>query len=188
MAIPAGYALELVVEKELTQVSTNMTHVGVEWTGAFSTNSVWEYNTGEKAFETAIVNASYEQENPFFCSVFYHEIFYRGAGPATKNFKVQASSPLRIEIRDLDEKRCLAIDANGNGSFGDKGDILYEDADMDMYPDLAFSETDDTRTIDLVVYSMGDKSDVGEREVEITLFIKEGDEWLPRAVDTLLMK
>jgi len=188
MDIPPDNELQLIIEKEVSQVSTSMTQVGIGWQGAFSTNAVWAYGTAEKAFETAIVNASYERKNPFFCTTFYHEIYYRGSGSVIRNLKVQASSPVRIEIWDHDENRCLGIDANGNGDFGDKGDVLYQDTDKDMYADVNLSETSDTKAIALYVYPMGDESQDAEPAVDITLYMKEGAEWSPRAVDTLVMK
>lgn len=98
----------------------------------------------------SVVNAGAFQLQAGWSVPLYHEIYYRGSRLHTENLKVTSSAPCRLEIFDYDTGRLLAVDAEGDGSFGSPGDRLLEDADGDKMPDLQVG--DRARALEIFVW------------------------------------
>ena len=146
----------------------------------------WEFGTTTTARETAVVNASLAEDNPFYSVTFYHELYYRGPGTSLQNLRVTASRSCRIEITDAWTGELLAIDANGDGDFDGSGDVLFADADADGYPDFKLGPGRDVAAFELLVYPAAGPIPASH-ELEITLWHREAGVWIADAVDVLRM-
>jgi tetratricopeptide (TPR) repeat protein len=113
--------------------------VSVAWSGSDATTSRWDVvSDAEASGLEATIHASLVRANPFFSIPLYHEIDSASPrGGAPLNFRFRASAPCRVEIYAADDSALLAIDADGNGSYGDPGDLLCRDEDRNGFPDVA---------------------------------------------------
>ena len=100
---------------------------------------------------------------------------------------METSEPCRVEIVDQTHHILLGIDANGNGSFADAGDVVYADADKNLYPDITLSKETDVAVLELFVFPHF-KQNRSQREIKVTLSWEENGAWLPQAVNTLVLK
>ena len=101
----------------------------------------------------SVVNAGVFQLHAGWCIPLYHEIYQRGLRARVQNVQVQASAACRLEIYDHDTGRLLAVDANGDGVYGQAGDQVVEDADGDGWPDLVIG--DRARAIEICAWPLG---------------------------------
>jgi len=183
LSIAPGTATALYLEAT-PQVPEATNAVSLVWQGVTNLVARWEFGGTAAAGEVAVVNASLAEDNPFYSVSFYHELYYRGQATSVQNLRVTASQPCRIEIADASTGQILAIDAHGNGSFNDSGDVLTTDADRDGYPDFLLSHEHDVASFELFVYPSAGTNSVA-RQTEITLWHQEAGGWMADAVDVL---
>jgi tetratricopeptide (TPR) repeat protein len=183
LSIVPGTATALYLEAT-PQAPEATNTVSVLWQGVTNLEARWEFGATAEVREVAVVNASLAEGNPFYLVTFYHELYYRGQGRTIQNLRVTASQPCRIEIADASTGQILAIDANGNGTFGDSGDVLTVDADRDGFPDFMLNPNRDLASFELIVYPASGPSSLS-RETEITLWHRELGGWVADAVDIL---
>jgi len=183
LSIAPGTATALYLEAT-PQAPEATNAISVVWQDATNLTARWEFGATAAAGEIAVVNASLAEDNPFYSVSFYHELYHRGQAPTVQNLRVTANPPCRIEMTDAATGQILAIDANGNGTFGGSGDVLSIDSDRDGYPDFLLSPAHDAASFELIVYPATGSSSVS-RETEITLWHREAGEWVADAVDVL---
>jgi hypothetical protein len=127
-----------------------------------------------------IVHSSYIADNPFYSSAFYHELYLRDNPGRPRNLRMTASQPCRIELLDLSTGLFLAADANGDGDFRDAGDVIWQDADRDLFPDVSGAEV---QMVELRVYPL---DTVLPETLTVTLSRKDGaGEWKDEALNVL---
>jgi len=184
ISIPPGEAAVVFLEAQPAETNSPQV-VRLQWDDRDDIRAEWEYSMTDTPFETAVVTASYAEENPFYYTLFYHEIYYRGADEVVRNLRVTTSVPSRVELLSSYTGDFLAIDANGDGDFEDAGDVMYQDGDLNGYPDLTLSPEHDTEAVELRVFP-GTQTGSAEEEIDITIYIEENGSWHARGVDTLL--
>src|SRR5438309_2177287 len=166
--IPAGQ--QNVVLLESPPLAANKDYsVGVNWrepqAGA---RANWAFSFGPDTRNIVVANASLAEDNPFYAIEFYHEIYFRGEEALLKNLRVETSEPCRVEIVEQTHHTLLGIDANGNGSFADAGDVVYVDADKNLYPDITLNKETDVAILELLVFPHF-KQNRNQREIKLTL-------------------
>jgi hypothetical protein len=115
-------------------------------------NAEWKIRAEAEPFVTSVLNANQLRRNPFYAVSFTHQIVHRDPGAALENIRLIASEPLRLECYDAVTGRLLAVDAEGNGDFGDAGDILLDDADANRALDLPFAAGQRLREVEVFVF------------------------------------
>ena len=91
---------------------------------------------------SAVIDAALIRDNPFYLISTFHHL--SNADPETQKevgLRAVASQPTRIEAYD-ENGILLFIDAQGNGSFDDPGDLLATKHLLSSYPVLILSEKD----------------------------------------------
>jgi hypothetical protein len=101
--------------------------------------SVWYFNAAGDGRTSAIVDAHFIENNPFYLFPVTHSVQVGGSGERVVNLRCKASVPTRIEAY-LSTGEPLFIDATGNGSLRDQGDVLFRDADRDGFSDLILED------------------------------------------------
>ncbi len=152
-----------------------------------SARAKWEFSFGPDPRKIVVANASLAEDNPFYAIEFYHEVYFRGDETLLKNLRVETSEPCRVEIVEQTHHTLLAIDADGNGSFADAGDVVYVDADKNLYPDITLDKETDVAILELFIFPHL-KQNRNQREIKITLAWEENGAWVPQAVNTLVLK
>ena len=87
-------------------------------------NSTWQLRRDGASANTAVIEAQQIEHNPFYLIPVFHHLMSADSGTvATVGLRTRASVPTRVEAYD-EQGNLLFIDAEGNGSFSDPGDLL----------------------------------------------------------------
>ncbi len=186
LILPSGTATAIYLEAEPASFGATNT-VAIIWQADTTAEVTWAFSAMADPRTVAIVDASLAANNPFYAVPLYHELYYRGQTQKRSNIRVKTSEPCRVELLDATRNTLLAIDANGDGDFFDAGDMLYEDADINGFPDLLLSPERDVANFELLVYPASN-SDSHPREIEISVFLQDGTSWTAEAVDVLSIR
>lgn len=152
------------------------------WHGAGTAQTAWWHREpGTTATEIAVVDTNLALENPFYGVPLHHFIRHSGNSTHPQNLAVRTSVPCRVELVDADG-RLLAIDATGDGAFNGAGDVLFNDADQNGYPDVLLEAGKPFKGVEIYVYpsTRGD-------EVKVALQLPDADgQWRSMAEDRLI--
>ncbi len=159
--------------------------VTVSWFETATSSSKWHYESGSDESDVAVVNASTIRRNPFYIVPLYHELYYRGVGESIANVRVLCDQPIRVEFVDDDSGRLIAVDGNGNGSFSDVGDAVYEDRDNNGYPDFMLSPEESVAAFELLVYH-NERAGEYTGTLPLSIQVKNDDTWETHAIDQLI--
>ena len=142
----------------------------------------WSYQESTSGKRTAVIDAHEIKSNPFYLIPIYHMIQRQEAIESEwVDITVEASSPMRIEAYDESTGKLLYIDANGDGDFGDKGDLVTSDANRNNWPDILFAANQYHASIILYV-----KPEAGQKtEQELTVKLLNNEVWRIDAVDVI---
>lgn len=142
----------------------------------------WKYQTAATAKRTAVIDAHELQSNPFYLIPIHHMI-QRVISEQRQvvDFAVQSSSPMRIESYNAVTGKLLSIDANGDGDFLDRGDLIVGDENRNSWPDLIFEKTQ--KLSSLVMYVQPCESTTVD--TELTIRIQVNGEWQTDAIDVI---
>jgi len=144
----------------------------------------WKYQTSATGKRTAVIDAHEFQSNPFYLIPIHHMIQRCEIGNRqTVDISIEASVPMRIESYDAATGELLAIDANGDGDFLDKGDFISSDQNRNSWPDLTFEKDQRLASLVLYVKSLGNAPKEIEQELTVKLLIN--DEWQVDATDVI---
>jgi len=133
--------------------------------------STWKFMPSDAGRTVAVVEAVLMEDNPFYLIPATHVIQATGLGRRTVNLRIKASVPTRIEIY-LPDGKPLLIDADGNGSLAEQGDVLFQDRDNDGFGDLIMEAGVTDLPLSLYYKPLGPSE-----EVKIDLETKDGDRW-----------
>ncbi len=125
-----------------------------------------------------VINASETVLNPFYAVPVYHELYFNGPAPRAVPLRVVASRPCRIEIAGAGGA-LLAVDAEGNGSFFDRGDALY--AAREGFPEIAPAASANVAAFELQVFLLDDSAG----DLELAIQTRDGDVWKTQATDRI---
>lgn len=118
-----------------------------------SRTAYWQIRIGDEDLPNVqIVNQATARSSPFHAVPLYHEIYVREFDGGLNDLRIMASVPVRVEIWDTANGRLVAVDAQGNGSFADEGDLLLNDENQNLYPDFAAAEGNVAIPFDLLVF------------------------------------
>ena len=146
-----------------------------------SQTAQWNYCANTSGKRTAIIDAHELQANPFYLIPIHHTIQrIDGTAAQTINFSITASSNMRIESYNAQTGELIAIDATGNGSFSDQGDLISCDENFDNYPDITFKKGEKAVTILFYV-----KPTSFNQDQKLTIKLKTKAGWKTDAIDTL---
>ena len=146
-----------------------------------SKTAQWNYCSDTTGKRTAIIDAHELQANPFYLIPIHHTIQRTDENAIqTVNFSITASSNMRIESYNAQTGELIAIDANGNGSFSDQGDLISSDKNLDNYPDITFKKGEKALTILFYV-----KPSAFKQNQTLTIKRKTNTGWTIDAIDTL---
>ena len=148
---------------------------------------IWVYKTSEVATRTTVVDAHAVRISPFYLIPIRHMI-QRTANIGTGenvDFRIMASEPMRIEVYDSTGTKLICVDANGDGDFSGKGDLVYQDLNGNGHPDLGLGEGDTLAS--LTMYVDPGQVEAADRDVsrEVSISLLEGGEWRLDAVDVI---
>lgn len=144
--------------------------------------ATWIYSCAETGKRTAVVDAHEIDSNPFYLIPVRHMLQRTTAEQEdVVDLSIMASSPMRIEIYEEESGKLLAVDANGNGDFMDKGDLIASDRDRNNWPDISFAKGKGRAAMVLYVRPLDD----GFRETELTIQLRVDGEWQTDAIDLI---
>ncbi|MCW1912468.1 hypothetical protein OJ996_02715 [Luteolibacter sp. GHJ8] len=141
--------------------------------------SVWTIEDTEAAVAAAVVDAGVFKRNAFYGVPVHHHYQSPAADDGSAPIRAICSIPARVELYDA-ENRPVYVDANGNGEFGDPGDVVHQDQDRDGSPDIQL-RSGETR-MRLQVFPSGDLPSDG---LKIALESRFQAKWTPFAEDLL---
>lgn len=180
----APSSASVVFLERLVQADDTDMEMTLEWSGESDVSSKWRYMIDNNPQTTQVINSYYEEENPFYHTTFYHEIYYRGNENVYKNIKAEASELYRIEFIESESGKLLAIDANADGDFEDSGDVIRQDFDNNGYPDVEFNASQDAVAVELLVYPVLEERSTAD-EIKIDVYLEDDHEWQYQATDIL---
>ncbi|MBN2685958.1 MAG: hypothetical protein JXR40_11815, partial [Pontiellaceae bacterium] len=145
-------------------------------------SGTWSFGSAATEKRTAVIDAHELQDNPFYLIPIHHMIQRLDIDEAqTIDFAVKASSPMRIESYDAYTGTLLAVDANGDGDFLDKGDMVSGDANGNNWPDLVFEK--EQRLSSLAMYVHPHESST--EDIELTIQIQTEEGWQTDSIDVI---
>jgi len=101
------------------------------------------------------------------------------------DFKIMASEPMRIEVYDSTGTKLICVDANGDGDFSDKGDLVYQDLNGNGHPDLGLGEGDTLASLTMYVDPGQIEAGDSDTSREVSISLLEDGEWHLDAVDVI---
>lgn len=147
-----------------------------------SVSGSWSYQTAETEKRTAVIDAHEIQNNPFYLIPIHHMVQrIDTTQQQVVDFSVQASSPMRIESYNAATGKLLSVDANGDGDFQDRGDLIVSDDNRNSWPDLVFEQSQ--KLSSLVMYVQ--PCEPTTADTELTISIQINDVWQTDAVDVI---
>ncbi len=170
---------------ETTRHNTNDEgQVEVRWSDTGNQTVKWHYSTGETAANSIVTNASRIRSNPFYLVPLFHTLRRPDAqSPSTVDFRIVASSPMRIEVYDETRRHLIYIDDNGDGDLGDTGDLLARDSNGNLLPDIAFAPGTLDCGIEVLFEEKTPAPEGALAYLEIQLW--QQGEWIPYARNTI---
>lgn len=147
-----------------------------------SVSGSWSYQTAETEKRTAVIDAHEIQNNPFYLIPIHHMVQrIDTTQQQVVDFSVQASLPMRIESYNGATGKLLSVDANGDGDFQDRGDLIVGDDNRNSWPDLVFEKNQ--KLSSLVMYVQPGEPTTAD--TELTIRIQVNDEWQTDAIDVI---
>ena len=155
----------------------------LRWQGPNGTSdeAVWKTAPAESGVSSAVIDAGAFRANPFHLIPVYHVYQYRPPTRGELNLRVVASEPTRIEFYD-DQRKLVAVDAQGDGRLDAEGDSLIQDRDRNGIVDLVLPAQRNEITFLLMVRPLAESSNQ-DRELSVES-LQEGT-WRKLAVDTI---
>jgi hypothetical protein len=142
--------------------------------------SVWSFDPAEEGISSAVIEAGEFKSNPFYSIPIHHHFMQAGDSKLPANFRITAAAAARVELYDAGD-RLIAVDANGNGSFGESGDSLFSDTDADGTPD--FTAPDSEISFRIQVYP---SAEIPAGGLSLKLESKIAGQWIAVAEDRIL--
>lgn len=144
--------------------------------------SHWLMQAYAGATDVAIVDAAHLIDNPFYLVPVYHQLSAKDLGATTVALRAIASEPTRIEAYAIDGS-LIFVDAEGNGSLADSGDLIGGTNMHGLYPTLEWKGSD--IPIEFRYQPLHRKS--GEHvEIQIeTCNDKDSTDWTTNVIDWL---
>lgn len=125
-------AINTVSLRDKAQVALRVGTSGVaDWR-----SSEWEIAPDGGGALVSVIDAAQLRNNAFSLVPVFHHFEVTGPGPAQAAIRIVASSPTRVEGFSSNGT-LLFVDAQGNGSFRDAGDLVATDTMDDLFPVLA---------------------------------------------------
>ena len=142
-----------------------------EWArnGFETRKSEWSIAATDTLAELTVVNGNMIEFNPFYFVPLYHAVRLRSFDEPVRDFRVKSSVPCYVELIDEATDTILAVDRLGDGSFGDKGDIVSADENGNLYPDVRFSEDASVFGLELRIFPTDLDTLEGVEEVTVSL-------------------
>ena len=132
----------------------------------------------------SVTNSGLFALGPFVRVPVAHLIFNPGSTRTVANLRVITSRPCRVEFIDPGSGRILGVDAEGNGSFAEVGDDLWNDCDADGFPDFLLPAGPASGVVEFWLYPRRQTgSGSADELIEVDLFLRHGGDWMKEAVD-----
>ncbi len=182
----ASCVVDVSGEGGMDEVETEFTCTWLEL-GEPVSEGVWVYKSSEVATRTTVVDAHAVRISPFHLVPIRHMIqrtVNAGSGESV-DFRISASEPIRIEVYDSTGAKLICVDANGDGDFEDKGDLVYQDLNGNGHPDLTMGERE--TLVSLTMYVDPGQIEAGESDAsrEVSISLLEDGAWHLDAVDRI---
>lgn len=140
----------------------------------------WQIINDEDESTVSVVDAAGLKLSPFYLIPVYHHLSSSDAMGAFTQMRAIASEPTRIECT-LQDGTLLFVDAEGNGSFRDAGDIIASERLVDLFPVL---NTNDQNGVIIFRYWPVSACKSGKVEVRLeTKTLQSGEEWETDSID-----
>lgn len=128
LAVTLGAGSEQTIEIETNGSAKNSEFKAeLKWASSDQTSG-WVVNWDTNVKNSVILDASQIKGDPFRSITFHHHV-QLPVGMASAAFRIVSPEPLRVEYYDSRSSHLIAIDANGNGNFSEKGDLHLRGAD-----------------------------------------------------------
>lgn len=155
---------------------------------------VWEADTPLKArwdihYDEAtlkrvqIVNWADAQYSALHALPFYQEMYIRKMDTPFQDIRVVADQPIRIELWDAQTRELIAIDATGNGSFEDAGDVIVYDANNNLFPEVFITEDNSVRALEILTFP--NESGNIDKPIEIAVELSREGQWELQAINKI---
>ena len=148
---------------------------------------IWVYKSSGVATRTTVVDAHAVRISPFYLIPIRHMI-QRTANAGNSecvDFRISASKPMRIEVFDNTGTKLICVDSNGDGDFGDKGDLVYQDINGNGHPDLTIGEGDTLASLTMYVDPGQIEAGASDSSREVSISLLENGEWHLDALDLI---
>jgi len=182
----ASIVIDITGESASEDVETEFTCAWIEDTGPVS-ESIWLYKSSDTASRTSVVDAHAVRISPFHLVPIRHMVQRIGNVDFSESvdFKISSSEPMRIEVYDSSGTKLISVDANGDGDFLDRGDLVYQDINGNGHPDLTIGERETMVSLTMYVDPGRIGTDHKESEREVSICILADGEWHLDAVDVI---
>lgn len=141
LEVPSSSQIPLVVEASGLTATEALRSITLSLSGGSQPKSEWQVQSGIADAPVAVVDAAHIKDNPFYLIPVFHHISSRSPLNKTIALRTVASEPTRIECYNA-EGRLLFVDAEGNGSFADPGDLVATELVQDMHPAIEVARED----------------------------------------------
>lgn len=147
-----------------------------------SLSSRWDIESSATEAAVSIVDAARLMENPFYTVPVYHHLSGAGTKAFSMAIRAQASVPTRIEAYHTNGE-LIFVDAEGNGSLADPGDIIGALNLFELYPVLEWQGED--LPIEFRYHPLG-KVPTSRVEIQIETHSQNADaDWEVNVIDWL---
>jgi tetratricopeptide (TPR) repeat protein len=148
---------------------------------------IWVYKSSEVATRTTVVDAHAVRISPFYLIPIRHMIqrTANAGNSESVDFRISASEPMRIEVYDSTGTKLICVDANGDGDFEDKGDLVYQDLNGTGHPDLTIGENETLVSLTMYVDPAQIEAADSDASREVSISLLEDGEWHLDALDVI---
>lgn len=176
---------QLIIETHAKSPPLDPKQVTLKWMHSEhpTVTAAWTYSSSETAVRKSFINASSVKDNPFYLVPIFHTLQRASIyNDEANDFRLVASSPIRVEVYASDTGELLCIDANGDGDLMDSGDQLFKDSDHDGHADITFDTNSETVAIEVYFRNI---EPIDDSPVELSLELKVGELWETQAINQI---
>jgi hypothetical protein len=184
LALTPGSSILVDLSSEMNQIDASKS-VKLEWhpeDGSNKQTAVWNTDMPEDGVSVAVTDASEYLDNAFYLIPVYHLMQFKGEYDEAVDFRIEASQPSRVEMYDQGDQ-LVFVDADGDGVFKTKGDLIGQDMNRNGEPDLHFAVKENERRFMLYIRP---QAPLKGKDLELKIQVKIQGEWQTHSIDRIV--
>jgi hypothetical protein len=132
---------------------------------------------------TSVANACLVRLSPLVSVPVHMEVYHRGRPQRhIQDILPVTSQPCRVEMQEIladgmRGRQWLAVDGDGDGSYGGVADAVVVDANDSGYPDVEFSEEKEVAALEARLYPLPSADGLIPPALDLTVSLRDGDLW-----------